>query len=188
MDMGNDLVEKELSPEEAVAKLRQMSGAYPQYNMPVVLSPADYYALYPPTLKVKRVRPNAVIPQYMTAGAAGFDLTAAEDVAIAVGDVKLVGTGLAFEIPAGHVMMIAPRSGYSIKFPAYVSNAPGIIDEDYRGEVKIIMTAFTQGIVVRQGDRIAQGLIVPVARVGITETTQLEDTARGSGGFGSTGK
>lgn len=139
-------------------------------------------------VKVKRVRKDAVIPQYATPGAAGFDLVAAEDVFLRGGETKLVPTGLSFEIPEGYEMQIRPRSGLSLKTGLRIANAPGTIDSDYRGEVKIIVenTSNTYHH-IEKGDRIAQGVIAPVMRAVFEEADDLSETDRGSGGFGSTG-
>lgn len=140
-------------------------------------------------VKVKRLRADAVIPEYATPGAAGFDLTAVEDVAIAPGETKLVPTGIAVEIPWGYEMQIRPRSGFSLKTPLRIANAPGTIDSDFRGEVKIIVTNTSEnkGFYIKKGDRIAQGVIAPVMRAVLEEADDLSETDRGDGGFGSTG-
>jgi len=140
-------------------------------------------------VRVKKVHPNAVIPQYQTKGAAGFDLVAVEDVVIAPWETKLVPTGIAVEIPWGYEMQIRPRSGFSLKTPLRIANAPGTIDSDFRGEVKIIVTNTSEnkGFYIKRGDRIAQGVIAPVMGAVFEEADDLSETDRGSGGFGSTG-
>lgn len=140
-------------------------------------------------VKVKRLRADAVIPEYATPGAAGFDLAAVEDVVIAPGETKLVPTGIAVEIPWGYEMQIRPRSGFSLKTPLRIANAPGTIDSDFRGEVKIIVTNTSEnkGFYIKKGDRIAQGVIAPVMRAVFEEADDFSETDRGDGGFGSTG-
>jgi dUTP pyrophosphatase len=165
-------------------------------------------------VKIKRLHPDAVIPQYATDGAAGFDLVAVEDVIIAPGETVKVRTGLAFELPPGYELQIRPRSGISAKTKLRVSNAPGTVDADFRGEVAVLIDnispipsvtdewAQTRAIdgqyvygtkapegtyLIRKGDRIAQGVIAPVYRAAFEVVDELSETARGAGGFGSTG-
>ena len=139
-------------------------------------------------LLFKKLDPRAILPEYKTPGAAGFDFHALEDVVIFPGVVTPVRTGLAAELPPGTMLMIVPRSGYSINHPTYISNAPGIVDEDYRGELKILTVAWNKPIKIQAGERFAQGVIVPYVRSRIKEVAELGETIRGSGGFGSTGR
>ena len=128
-------------------------------------------------------------PRYQTAGSAGCDLVAVEQVTIPAGEWRLVGTGLFLEIPDGFAGLVCPRSGLAVKNGVTVLNAPGILDSDYRGEVKVIlMNHSTQEYSVKIGDRIAQLLFTPVAQVKFMQRDQLGETERGEGGFGSTGK
>jgi dUTP pyrophosphatase len=145
------------------------------------------------TVKIKKLHPDAIVPQYSTPGAAGFDLVAIETVILNPGETKLVKTGLAVEIPAGYEMQVRPRSGTSLKTTLRVANAPGTIDSDYRGEVCVIVTnteAYLDGApsYVDKGDRIAQGVIAPVIQAQFEIAEELSSTDRGAGGFGSTGK
>jgi dUTP pyrophosphatase len=147
-------------------------------------------------LNVKKLHPEAAIPAYATAGAACFDLHALVEDDIH-GDGALVmrpdaqaviRTGLAFQVPDGHVMLVYSRSGHGFKNSVRLSNATGVIDSDYRGEVQVALhndgrARFT----VRHGDRIAQAMIVPVPQVELVECQDLTLTARGAGGLGSTG-
>jgi dUTP pyrophosphatase len=145
-----------------------------------------------PQIAVRRL-PHAEglpLPSYATAGAAGFDLLAAiaTPITIQPGARALVPTGLCMALPAGYELQVRPRSGLALKYGIVLPNSPGTIDEDYRGEVGVIMlntgdTAFT----VERGMRIAQGVLAPVIRASWTEVETLPETARGSGGFGSTG-
>ena len=130
------------------------------------------------------------LPSYATAGAAGMDVEAAveADMVLAPGRRAAVPTGLAMAIPAGFEIQVRPRSGLALKHGVTVANAPGTIDSDYRGEVKVILAnlgdaAFT----VARGDRIAQLVPAPVQRAELEEVGTLDETARGIGGFGSTG-
>jgi dUTP pyrophosphatase len=127
----------------------------------------------------------------MTAGAAGMDLCAAldADLVIEPGAWKLVPTGIAVAIPAGHEGQVRPRSGLAAKHGVTCLNAPGTIDEDYRGECKVILVNHgPEAFVVKHGDRIAQLVIAPVTRVEVEVVTELSETERGEGGFGSTGR
>lgn len=143
-------------------------------------------------LRVLRLSPLAVVPAYQSCGAACFDLHAAIDlpVSVAARGTATVTTGLAFEVPAGFVMLVYSRSGHGIKNDIRLSNCVGVIDSDYRGAVLVKLTSDARhgSFEVRQGDRIAQAMIVPVQRWSIAEATSLSDTARATGGFGSTGR
>ena len=138
-----------------------------------------------------RVRPDAQLPKYMSDGAAGMDLAASLDteVTIAPGQRALVGTGLAIALPRGFEAQVRPRSGLAAKHGVTVLNAPGTIDEDYRGEIKVILINHgDEPFVVKSGERIAQMVIAPVARVVFDEQDSLEGSVRGAGGFGHTGR
>lgn len=128
------------------------------------------------------------LPEYATAGAAGMDVVSAEDVTIAPGARHAVATGLSMAIPAGYEIQVRPRSGLALKHGITVPNTPGTIDSDYRGELKaILINHGTEPFAIRRGDRIAQLVLAPVTRAAWEEVEQLDDTARGTGGFGSTG-
>lgn len=133
---------------------------------------------------------GAKIPEYKTAGAAGADLCACicQPVTIPAGKTAVVPTGLFFEIPQGYEVQIRPRSGLAAKNSVTVLNTPGTIDSDYRGEIKVILSNFGENeFVINNGDRIAQMVIAPVVQASFTVVSELSDTARGTGGFGSTG-
>jgi dUTP pyrophosphatase len=128
------------------------------------------------------------LPAYATDGAAGMDVLAAEDVTIEPGARHAVATGLAMAIPAGYEIQVRPRSGLALKHGISVPNTPGTIDSDYRGELKVIL--INHGIepfAIARGDRVAQLVLAPVTQAAWEEVAQLDDTARGAGGFGSTG-
>ncbi|WP_395829995.1 dUTP diphosphatase [Elstera sp.] len=130
------------------------------------------------------------LPAYATEGAAAFDLLAAiaGPITLAPGKRALVPTGLAFAIPAGFEGQVRPRSGLAAKNGVTVLNAPGTIDADYRGEVQVILINHgDQPFIVERGMRIAQFLLAPVTRAALTPVDSLDETARGAGGFGSTG-
>jgi dUTP pyrophosphatase len=130
------------------------------------------------------------LPGYATAGAAGMDLLAAVEapVTLAPGERRLVPTGLAVALPAGWELQVRPRSGLALKHGIILPNSPGTIDEDYRGEVQVIvMNAGSDPFAIERGMRIAQAVLAPVSRVAWRETDELDGTERGAGGFGSTG-
>lgn len=131
------------------------------------------------------------LPEYMTAGASGLDLLAAieDEVTIASGDFLLVPTGLAISLPEGYEAQVRPRSGLAAKHGVTVLNAPGTIDSDYRGEIKVILINHGEkNYKVRRGDRIAQLVISPVTRLEWVNFALLDSTDRGTGGFGHTGE
>jgi dUTP pyrophosphatase len=165
-------------------------------------------------VKIKRLHPDAVIPQYATDLAAGFDLVAVEDVIIAPGETAKVPLGLAFEIPPGYVILVCMRSGIALKTKLRQPNGIGVIDADYRGEVAMMFDntrpvlsideycewpTFLDGTeavggnllsgeyIVRKGDKVAQAFVLPYPRVNFVEVEELTETARGTGGFGSSG-
>jgi dUTP pyrophosphatase len=130
------------------------------------------------------------LPSYATRGAAGMDLLAAvsEPVTIHPGGRTLIPTGLRIALPPGHELQVRPRSGLALKHGIVLPNSPGTIDEDYRGELQVIvLNAGTEPFVVERGMRIAQAVLAPVLRAAWHEVEALPDTARGTGGFGSTG-
>lgn len=131
------------------------------------------------------------LPAYATEGSAGMDICAAvpADLVIKPGETALVPTGFAIALPAGYEAQVRPRSGLAVKHQVGILNSPGTIDSDYRGEVKIILTNFgKQDFVVKRGERIAQLVIAKYVRVSWEETRTLDDTTRGAGGFGHTGR
>lgn len=163
-------------------------------------------------IKIKRLHPDAVIPKYAHAGDSGFDLVAVEDVVIEPGETKLIPTGLAFEIPEGFELQVRPRSGITLKTKLRVQL--GTVDSNYRGEVGVIVDNIAVDVygnvsqylthvdgadyrtselypndtyLIRKGDRIAQGVIAPVAKMEFEEVDELSDTERSNKGFGSTG-
>lgn len=137
---------------------------------------------------VKKLHPDAIMPEYLKSGDAGFDLYCVADTPVAPGKTAILPTGLAFAIPEGHEMQIRLRSGAALKTPLIVANAPGTIDAGYRGEVGIIVrNTGTESWLVRKGERIAQGVVAPVARALFREVEQLPPSERGEAGFGSTG-
>jgi dUTP pyrophosphatase len=128
------------------------------------------------------------LPAYATAGAAGMDVVAAEDVVIAPGARHAVATGLAMAIPQGFEIQVRPRSGLALKHGITVPNTPGTIDSDYRGELKVILINHgDQPFAIARGDRVAQLVVAPVVQGVWLEVDALDETARGQGGFGSTG-
>lgn len=128
------------------------------------------------------------LPGYATYGAAGMDVLAAEDVELAPGGRHAVATGFAMAIPEGYEIQVRPRSGLALKHGISLPNTPGTIDSDYRGELKIIMINLgDEPFAIARGNRIAQLVLAPVTLAQWDEVSELGDTARGAGGFGSTG-
>ncbi|MCU0606853.1 MAG: dUTP diphosphatase [Candidatus Edwardsbacteria bacterium] len=142
------------------------------------------------TIICQRLSPAAQLPSYATAHAAGMDLHAAvaRKISLKPGEIRLVPTGLALEIPRGFEGQVRPRSGLALKHGISIVNAPGTIDADYRGEVGVILINIgRKAFAIRPGDRIAQLVIAPVARAALREARALGATGRGTGGFGHTG-
>ena len=128
------------------------------------------------------------LPFYATAGAAGMDVLSAEDVTLAPGARRAIATGFALAIPAGYEIQVRPRSGLALKHGISLPNTPGTIDSDYRGELKIILINLgDESFAITRGDRIAQVVLAPVTMAEWQEHESLDGTARGEGGFGSTG-
>ena len=128
------------------------------------------------------------VPTYATTGAAGMDIVSAEALILAPGARHAVATGFAIAIPAGFEVQVRPRSGLALKNGVTCLNTPGTIDSDYRGEVKIILANLgTVPFEIKRGDRIAQLVPAPVQRARFAMVDSLDETARGAGGFGSTG-
>ena len=130
------------------------------------------------------------LPQYMTEGSAGMDLLAAvtDPVLIPAGTFSMIPTGLQIALPPGYEGQVRPRSGLAAKFGVTVLNAPGTIDQDYRGEIKVLLINHGQnGFQVKRGDRIAQLIVAPVQRIEWVLSSSLDETVRGDGGFGHTG-
>lgn len=143
------------------------------------------------TVPVRRLRPNAVLPTYGTAFSAGADLYACLDapVAIAPGQTVLIPLGFAMELPAGYAGFVFARSGLATKRDLAPANKVGIIDADYRGECMVPIHNHGQAVqTVEPGERIAQMAVVPVVQAELEQVDELDDTARGVGGFGSTGR
>ncbi|MEA2454815.1 MAG: dUTP pyrophosphatase [Thermoleophilaceae bacterium] len=141
------------------------------------------------TLRFRRLSAAARPPAQAHEGDAGYDLHAAEAATIGPGERASVGTGIAVAIPEGHAGLVVPRSGLAMRHGISVVNAPGLIDSGYRGEVRVLLlnTDRTEPFSVEPGDRIAQLVLVAVETGGLEEVAELEETARGVGGFGSTG-
>ncbi|QJQ33433.1 dUTP diphosphatase [Sphingomonas lacunae] len=142
-------------------------------------------------IRIKRL-PNSgglPLPAYATDGAAGMDIVAAESLTLRPGARAAVATGIALAIPAGWEVQVRPRSGLALKNGITCLNTPGTIDSDYRGEVKVILANLSdEYFEVKRGERIAQLVPAQVQRALLIEVEELDDTKRGSGGFGSTGR
>lgn len=142
-------------------------------------------------VRVRRLEHGAglPLPARQTSGSAGYDVASAEpDFVLQPGERRAVATGFAFELPDGLEMQVRPRSGLALKHGVTLPNSPGTIDPDYRGELKVIMlNTGVEGVVIRRGDRIAQLVFARFESPSIMESAELGETARGAGGFGSTG-
>lgn len=139
-------------------------------------------------IHIKKLNPNARIPAYQSAEAAGFDLCALNSCIIKAGQRLLVGTGLAFEIECGYEVQVRPRSGLALKNGITVLNAPGTVDSDYRGEIKVLLINHSiEDFSINAGDRIAQAVVSAVERAELIEVSELTCSERGQGGFGSSG-
>lgn len=143
-------------------------------------------------LQMKKVRPEAKVPVRATAGSAGLDLCAciSEPITLAFGDTALIPTGLAIALPSAELCaFVFARSGLSVKHGIGLLNSVGVIDSDYRGEIMVgVINQIQEPYTVTPGERIAQLVVMPVVPCDVTEVETLSDTARGEGGFGSTGK
>jgi dUTP pyrophosphatase len=148
----------------------------------------------PLSVQITRIDPSRTdipLPAYATPGSAGMDLCAAveNDLSIRPSETVLIPTGFKIGLPEGYEAQVRPRSGLAIKHSIGVLNSPGTIDSDYRGEIKVILTNFGgTAFVVRRGDRIAQMVIAPVTRVAWEIVENVNDTSRGAGGFGHSGR
>ncbi len=140
-------------------------------------------------LEIQRIDKELPLPRYAHEGDAGLDLYSAEDRLLEPGERALVSTGIAVAIPKGWAGFVQPRSGLAVRQGLGIVNTPGLIDSHYRGEVKVVAINLDRNdsISIRRGDKVAQLVIQPVARVELDEVTCLDATTRGEGGFGSTG-
>lgn len=143
-----------------------------------------------PTLSVQRLHPDAVLPVRQHPGDAGLDLCCVEPVHLEPGERGMIPTGIAVAIPPGYAGLVVPRSGLAARHGVAVVNAPGTIDAGYRGELQVLLLNTDRELpfLASSGERIAQLLIVPVALPTVEAVTTLDETARGAGGFGSTGR
>jgi dUTP pyrophosphatase len=141
-------------------------------------------------LRFKLLADGAILPARAHDGDAGLDLHAAEDATLAPGERASVGTGVAVEIPAGHAGLVLPRSGLAARHGIALVNAPGLIDSGYRGEIRVLLlnTDRDEAFEISAGDRIAQLVITPIAGATPEEASELGESTRGEGGFGSSGR
>jgi len=141
-------------------------------------------------IQIKKLSTSVSFPKYETPGSSGMDIAAhiEENIIINPGEKSLISTGLFVAIPIGYEIQIRPRSGLAAKKNITVLNTPGTIDADYRGEIKVILINLgKEKFTIERGDRIAQIVVCPVIQAELEEVTELSNTERGSGGFGSTG-
>lgn len=147
-------------------------------------------------LKVKKLHPDAIIPTRANPTDSGMDLYSLEDVVLKPGETKLIKTGITFEIPVGYEIQVRPRSGMSLKTKFRIANAPGTVDQSYRGDISIIgvntgnpLSSRDGLIEIKKGDRVAQAVLCPVIIPQLVEVKEFDNqTIRGANGFGSTGK
>ena len=140
------------------------------------------------TVKFRKIDPAAILPSYAHPGDAGMDVRSLEELVVEPGGRKLVRTGLVMMLPPGYEAQVRPRSGLALKNGVTVLNTPGTIEEGYRGEVGVILANLgAEPFRVEKGAKIAQIVIAPCTRAEIVETAEIDETARGIGGFGSTG-
>ena len=141
------------------------------------------------TLGFKRIHPDAVLPAYAHPSDAGMDVRSVEELVIPAGKRALVHTGLVVLLPPLYEAQVRPRSGLALKFGVTVLNTPGTIDSGYRGEIGVILANFGDAeFIVKKGDKIAQLVIAPVTQPEVCEVSEIDETDRGAGGFGSTGR
>ncbi len=139
-------------------------------------------------IKIQKIHPNALIPKYQTEGSSGFDLHAVEEVTIKPHSVGLVKIGICLSLEVGYELQVRTRSGLALNYQVMVLNSPGTVDSDYRGEIKVILANLSdKDFKVQVGDRIAQGVVQKTYKAEFIECERLDETSRGSGGFGSTG-
>ncbi|MGN8493505.1 dUTP diphosphatase [Helicobacter pylori] len=139
-------------------------------------------------IKIQKIHPNALIPKYQTHGSSGFDLHAVEEVMIKPHSVGLVKIGICLSLEVGYELQVRTRSGLALNHQVVVLNSPGTVDNDYRGEIKVILANLSdKDFKVQVGDRIAQGVVQKTYKAEFIECERLDETSRGSGGFGSTG-
>ena len=143
-------------------------------------------------MKIKKVRENAKVPQRATGGSAGLDLCACIDAPITLngGETALIPTGVAIALPsAEYGAFVFPRSGIAIKHGIGLLNSVGVIDSDYRGEIMVgVINQISESYTIEPGERIAQMVIMPISTMPVIEVNELDETSRGAGGFGSTGR
>ncbi len=139
-------------------------------------------------VRIKKLNQDAIIPKYAHKGDAGLDLYSVEEKVLAAGEYALISTGIAISIPQGYEAQVRPKSGLSANFGISVLNTPGTVDSNYRGEIMVILINFSrQSYKIEKGKKIAQMVFNKVEEAVFEEVSELDDTSRGAGGFGSTG-
>lgn len=140
-------------------------------------------------VEIKKLRPEAKLPSYKTIGSAGCDVCSVEEAVIKPGERKMIPLGFSIQIPTDYECQVRPRSGLAFSSGVTVLNSPGTVDWDYRGEMKVLLyNTGNEDVVILAGDRIAQLVFAPVIRATFKEIEELDETERGAGGWGSTGK
>ena len=138
-------------------------------------------------IEIKKLHPNAIIPEYAHAGDSGCDLFSVEETIINHGEIGVIKTGLSIAVPVGFEAQVRPKSGLALKAGLTVLNTPGTVDAGYRGEIGVILINHGDQYQIKAGQKIAQLVICPVVRAKFVEVSELDTTARGEGSYGSTG-
>ena len=184
-------LEREFSGEELVDAIREFRDKLGIVDLVPLLEMRRLGTLRPPSvsLRIKKLDPDITPPAYAHEGDAGLDLRSAEEVVLEPGERAMVSTGFTMALPEGYAAFVQPRSGLAARQGISIVNTPGLIDCHYRGEVKVILINLgREAFEVKRGDRIAQMVIQKVESARVEVVDELDDTARGEGGFGSTGK
>lgn len=190
-EMEGLLMEREFNPEELVDEVREFRNKLGVVDLVPLLEMRRLVAPEPHgvSLRIKKLEPAAIPPAYAHDGDAGLDLCSTQDITLHPGERALVPTGFAMALPEGYAAFIQPRSGLAARHGISIVNTPGLIDCHYRGEVKIILVNLgREPFEIKRGDRVAQMVIQKVESVPVEVVDELDDTARGEGGFGSTGR
>lgn len=189
-EIEGTMMEKRLEPggaAEEVVELVKSIGVYDLVPL-LELRKVREREIDGTALRIKKLDPGITLPSYVHPGDAGLDISSAEDVTLEPGERAMVGTGFAMALPEGYAAFVQPRSGLAARNGVSIVNTPGLIDCHYRGEVKVILVNLgSETFQVKRGDRIAQMVIQKVESVRVEACDELDETARGEGGFGSTG-
>ena len=190
MELAGTLMEKRLSRADLVEEVRSLRECLGIYDLVPLLEMrrVEEGGKGSVPLYIRKLDPSAAVPSYAHPGDAGLDICSADEITLQPGERAMVGTGFAMALPEGYAAFVQPRSGLAARDGIGIVNSPGLIDCHYRGEVKVILVNLGQEpFQVRRGDRIAQMVVQKVESVRVEVVEELDETARGEGGFGSTG-